>query len=64
LRLITQHPFLAFFRVLETCAHDVTSEWSIQAETLKVLFAGLLNCIKKSFLGTTFACGFLVEKGM
>jgi hypothetical protein len=28
-----------------------------------VLLAGLLRCIKKSFLGTAFACGFLVEKG-
>jgi hypothetical protein len=28
-----------------------------------VLFAGLLSCIKKSFLGTAFACDFLVEKG-
>jgi hypothetical protein len=52
-----------FFRVLEACAHDVISERSIQAETLEVLFAELLKCMKKSFLGTAFACGFLVEKG-
>ncbi len=39
------------------------SEQSIQAETLEVLFTGLLNCVKKSFLGTAFAYGFLVEKG-
>jgi hypothetical protein len=55
---------LTFFRVLEACAHDVTSERSIQDETLEVLFAGLLKCVKKSFLGTAFACSFLVEKGM
>jgi hypothetical protein len=63
LGLITQHPFLAFFRVLEAHALDITSEWSIQAETFEVLLAGLLNGMKKSFLGTTFACGFLIEKG-
>ncbi len=34
--LITQRPFLAFFRV---------------------------RCVKQSFFGTAFACGFLVEKG-
>jgi hypothetical protein len=61
--LITQRPFLAFFRVLGARAHDVMSEWSIQDETLEVLFAGLLRCIKKSFLGTAFACDFLIEKG-
>jgi hypothetical protein len=61
--LITQRPCLAFFRVLEACAHDVTSKQSMQAETLEVLLAGLLKGIKKSFLGTTSACGFLVEKG-
>jgi hypothetical protein len=64
LGLITQNPFLAFFRVLEACAHDVTSERSIRAETLEVLLARLLNGIKKSFLGTIFDCGFLVEEGM
>jgi hypothetical protein len=63
LGLITQHPFLVFFRVLEACAHDITSEWSIQDETLEVLFARLLKCVKKSFLCTTFARGFLVETG-
>ncbi len=48
----------------EARAHDVTSErTSIQTETLEVLYAGLLRCVKKSFLGTAFACGFLVEKG-
>jgi hypothetical protein len=52
-----------FFRVLEAHAHDVTSERSIWAETLEVLFTGLLKCVKKSSLGTAFACGFLVEKG-
>jgi hypothetical protein len=52
-----------FFRVLEAPAHDVTSERSIQDETLEVLFEGLLRCIKKSFLVTAFACDFLVEKG-
>jgi hypothetical protein len=40
------------------------SEWRLQAETLEVLFAGLLRCINKSFLGAAFACGFLIEKGM
>ncbi len=39
LGMITQHPFLAFFRVLEAHAHDVTSEQSIHAETLEVLLA-------------------------
>jgi hypothetical protein len=39
------------------------SEQSIQDETLEVLFAGLLRCVKKSFPGTAFACDFLVEKG-
>ncbi len=34
------------FRVLELCAYDVASEQSIQYETLEVLFAGLLRCIK------------------
>ncbi len=52
-----------FFRVLEACACDVMSERSIQDETLEVLFAGLLECVKKSFLGTAFACDFLIEKG-
>jgi hypothetical protein len=52
------------FRVLEAHAHDVTSEQSIQAETFEVLFAGLLKCVMKLFLGTAFASGFLVEKGM
>jgi hypothetical protein len=61
--MITQHPFLAFFRGLEAHAHDIKSERSIQDETLEVLFAGLLRCIKKSFLGTAFACDFFVEKG-
>jgi hypothetical protein len=28
-----------------------------------VLFTELLRCVKKSFLGTAFACNFLVEKG-
>jgi hypothetical protein len=63
LGLITWCPFVAFFRVLEACADDDTSERSIQDETLEVLFAGLLRCVKKSFLGTAFACDFLVEKG-
>jgi hypothetical protein len=31
---------------LEVCAHDVTSDWSIQAETFEVLFKGLLRHIK------------------
>ncbi len=31
---------------LEVCAHDVTSERSIQAETLEVLFTGLLMHVK------------------
>jgi hypothetical protein len=48
---------------LEARGHDVTSEQSIQAETLEVLFAGLLKCIKESFLDTAFASGFLKEKG-
>ncbi len=52
-----------FFRVLEARAHFVTSEQSIQVETLEVLFAGLLRCVKKSFLGTAFSSGFLIEKG-
>jgi hypothetical protein len=59
LGLITQHHFLVLFRVLEARDYDVTSEQSIQDETLEVLFA---ECIKKSFLGTAFACDFLVEK--
>jgi hypothetical protein len=62
--MITQHPFLKFFRVLQASAHDITSERSIQAERLEALLARLLKCVKKSFLGTTFACGFLIEKGM
>ncbi len=28
-----------------------------------MLFAGLLKCVKKLFLGTAFACDFLIEKG-
>jgi hypothetical protein len=39
------------------------SEWSIQDKALEVLFAGLLRCVKKSLLGTAFACDLLVEKG-
>jgi hypothetical protein len=53
---------VVIFGVLEIHAHDVTSERSIQDEALEVLFAGLLRCIKKSFLGTAFACDFLIEK--
>ncbi len=52
-----------FFGVLEACAHDVMSKQSIQDETLEVLFAGLLRYVRKSFLGTAFACDFLVKKG-
>ena len=52
-----------FFRVLEAPAHDVTSERSIQDKTLGVPFAGLLESVKKSFLGNAFACDFLIEKG-
>jgi hypothetical protein len=36
---------------------------SIEDKTLEVLFAGLLRCVKKSFLGIAFAGDFLVEKG-
>ena len=61
--LITHCPFFAFFRVLEAHAHDVTSEQSIQVEIFEVLFAGLLKCIKKSFLGTAFAYDFPIKKG-
>jgi hypothetical protein len=50
-------------RVLEAHAHDITSERIIKAEILEMLFTGLLKCIQKSFLGTAFACGFLIEKG-
>jgi hypothetical protein len=39
------------------------SEQIIQDETLEVLMAGLLRCVKKSFFGTAFACDFLIEKG-
>ncbi len=31
---------------LEVCAHDITSEWSIPAETLEGFFAGLLRHVK------------------
>jgi hypothetical protein len=51
-----------FFRVLEAHAHDIMSEQIFQAETHEMLFAGNIGCVKKSFLGTAFACGFLVEK--
>jgi hypothetical protein len=54
--------FLATSRFLEACAHDVTLEQSIQAETLEVLFAGLLKCIKYSFLCTAFAFNFLKKR--
>jgi hypothetical protein len=55
---------VVIFGVLEVRAHDVRLEQSIQAETLEVLFAGLLRCVKKSFPGTAFACGFLIENRM